>query len=145
MPTLSDEDYLVRHVMLHRVWGKDTRPFTHLTYQQQSDIHDYYQPAKILTNEELLAHRKKITKTDPSLPHRASRAFLVMLRPETQPEPASAGIDAKGRKITVRPLVKPEIDTEKLASALLDMVKKMTPEERAELQARYLADQEEAA
>lgn len=133
MPKLSNEDYLVRHEMLHRVWGRDARPYSHLTYQQQRDLHDYYAPAKNLSNEELLVHRKRVTRKDPSLPQRASKAFLVMLRPDIQKDPTPVRTDFRGRKITVRSLARPQIGTEKLAVALLDMVGKMTPQQRAAL------------
>jgi hypothetical protein len=145
MPKLSNDDYLIRHEILHRVWGTDNRHFTHLKYQQQRDLHDYYDPAKDLTNDELLAHRKKVAKQHPSLPQRASKAFLVMLRPETQREPAHSSLDRKGRKITIRPLVRPEIDTEQLARALLRMAEQLTPEERAKLVEKYGAEEKRAA
>jgi hypothetical protein len=144
MPKLSNEDYLIRHEMLHRVWGTDNRHFAGLTYQQQRDLHDYYVPAKDLTNDELLAHRRKVTKQSPSLPQRASKAFLVMLKPEAQPD-HYVHTDKKGRKITIRPLVRPEIDTEKLAMALLDLAKKLSPKDKAELIDNYEMGQKKRA
>ena len=133
MPKLNNDEYIARHEELNRIWGEAQSLFTYLTYQQQRDLHDYLVPTKELTREELLAYRRRITRSDPSLPQRAGRAFQAILHPELQPSPPSSPPDEKGRVITVRPLARPEIDVEKLAFALLSYVEKLSPEEKKAL------------
>jgi hypothetical protein len=58
-----------------------------------------------------------------------------MLRPEDQPALVPAPTGPRSKNIRVRPLVRPEIDTKKLAMALVDMIKNMSSEERAKLEA----------
>lgn len=130
MPKLTNDEYIARHEKLHWIWGEAQSLFTYLTYQQQRDLHDYFVPTKELTRDELLAYRKRITRSDPSLPQRAGRAFQAILHPELQPQPPSSPPDKKGRVITIRPLARPEIDAEKLAFALLSYVEKLSPEEK---------------
>ena len=93
MPKLTNTEYLIRHEMLRRVWGTDYKPFSYLSYQQQRDLHDYYNLSKDSTEEELLKHRAKATKADSSLPQRASRAFLAILRPEDRLQPVAEGAE----------------------------------------------------
>jgi hypothetical protein len=148
MPKLNDEDYLVRHEMLHRVWGKDQRPFSRLNYQQQRDLHDYFNLSKICTDEELLAYRKLVTKKDPGLSQRAGKAFLAILRPDqSKLKPVLTG-QPKSKNITIRALAKPEVDVEMLAKALLEMIEGMAPEERAKFAAegeKILTEKKKAA
>jgi hypothetical protein len=133
MPKLTNEDYLKRHDLLGRLWEQNQRAYSYLSYQQQRDLHDYYVPTKSLTDLELLAHRKRVTKQNPSLPQRASRAFAA-LRQGKVTKPISVS-ESRGRQISARALARPEIDAKKLARALLQMAEEMTPEERAKFEA----------
>ena len=81
MPRLTNHDYLQRHQFLKDLWNSDFQClFGVLSSSRQWLIHRYYQPAKDLTTEELLAYRKTITTAEPTLPHRASRALHYMVR-----------------------------------------------------------------
>lgn len=124
MAKLLDDEYLVRSAMLHRVWEHNPRAYSFLTHQQQRDLHDYFLMSQSMTNEELLAHRKRVSRSDPSLPQRAGRALKELLRPT--PKPAKS-------KASISPLAKPEIELEKLAGALLDLAKSLPPEKQEEL------------
>jgi len=57
------------------------------------------------------------------------------------PTPISVTTSPKGKQVTVRPLVRPELDAKKPAMALLQMTEEMTPEERA----RFAAEGEKLA
>jgi hypothetical protein len=136
MAKLTNRQYLSRHARLRHVWNEDHRFFTLLTYQQQRDLHDYFQPTKDWTDQEPIDHRHKVSRADPGIPQRAGRALKAMLRPENQPRPRPATTTkSRVKNITVHPLAKPELDVEKLAMALVGMIKHMSPEERAELEA----------
>jgi hypothetical protein len=78
MPKLTNEDYLKRHDLLAQLWETDSGSYSHLNYQQQHDLHNYYVPTKQLSELELRAHRRKVSKQDHSLPQRASRAFRAL-------------------------------------------------------------------
>jgi hypothetical protein len=118
------------HILRVRVneanaWEKDRRPFAHLSHQLQRDLHDYYNLSKGVSDEALIRHRGRVTRKYPNLPQRAGRAFLAVPRPELSPLPINNG------KISIYPLVKSEPDVDKLTDAFLEMVKQMTPEDRA--------------
>lgn len=121
MPRLTNTEYLIRQEILKRVWKVKRGDFGYLSFQQQRDLHDYFAASKELTDEELLEHRQDVSKLDPSLPHRASKAFLAFLRP-----PKSMATS----RVTVRPIVRPEMDFLDLAEALLDFVDRLPAEER---------------
>ena len=135
MSRLADTEYLIRHEMVHRAWKQDKRLYTHLSFSQQRDIHDYYLGARHCTEAELLEHRQQVTKKDPSLPHRASRAFLAMLRPSATPPAPTGKLTHRGTRLSVRPLVRPDPDLDAIAKVVLDVVRNMSPEERAKLAA----------
>jgi len=128
MPRLSNTEYLIRHAMIRSAWRADKRYFSLLTYKQQRDLLHYFRPDLNGTDDVLLQHRIKVTKQDPSLPHRAAKAFLVLLRSPSE-QPATR---AKA-KPPVRPLAKPEIDVVKLTEGLMDLVGQMPPAERRKL------------
>jgi hypothetical protein len=129
MPRLSNNEYLIRHQMLKRIWEHDRRQFSLLSYNQQRDLHDFFFLTEELDDEALLQKRSEITRLDPSLPHRASKAFLAMLRPKSQSQSVTSG----KKNVRVLPLARPKVDVEMLAEALLDYVSQLPPEERDRL------------
>jgi hypothetical protein len=98
---------------------------------EQWTLHSYYEFTKHLSDQELLAHRAIVSKTQPSLPHRAGKAFarlrLFSDRLSTHQDKISAAgyQKTKHRKgapthLTVFGEVHPEIDVAKMFDALND-------------------------
>lgn len=146
MPKLTNREYFLRHNVLARLWDKDKRAYYYLSYQQQRDLHDYYVPTRPLSELELMAHRKRVTKQNPSLPQRAGRAFGAMYRGEFTPVPVTTGRGDK--QVFIRGLASPELDIAKLSKLLSSMLKTMTPEERAQVTAegeKVLSNRKRAA
>ena len=79
MPRLRNHDFLKRHDLLAKLWKQAPSSFGLLNPHQQRDLHAYFRSADDLSPVELLAHRQKITKSDPSLPNRAGKTFLLLL------------------------------------------------------------------
>ena len=46
----------------------DSGSYSHLSYQRQRDLHDYYVPTKSLSELERRAHRKKVSKHEQPAP-----------------------------------------------------------------------------
>jgi len=119
VPRLSNTDYLKRHRLLHTLWFEHQgTPFSYLSSREQWDLHGYYLPYKDLTDEELLAHRLTITKERPAIPAQAGKAFANLI--EGRQTGVMRSFDGK-RWISVRAIVKPEIDLKQLSRALLQL------------------------
>ncbi|OFJ53378.1 hypothetical protein BEL07_13005 [Mycolicibacterium grossiae] len=105
--------------------------FLYLTFRDQVDLHTYFQFASDKTEAELIEHRRNVHALDRSLPHRAGRAYARLIRGERAPATSSALSD--GSRISVRAIVRPEIDFRMLAKALLytamDQEKRRSDEE----------------
>lgn len=102
-----------------------------LSPTEQWALHSYYEFTKRLTDDQLLAHRAAVSRAQPSLPHRAGKAFarlrLFSDRLSSHRDKISTpGYQkAKHRKgaptrLTVLSEVHPEIDVAKMIDALND-------------------------
>jgi hypothetical protein len=142
---LTDNEYLSRRDFLVDAWKFFPGVFTAVSYNEQLEVHRFFQTSKFLTPEEALDHRRLITAEEPSLPHRAGKLYLrieaeahrLRNQLENQPPqnptirvrvPAGRG----KRQIRVVPLARPEVDVEKMAEALLTIVEEWTITERGE-------------
>ena len=101
-----------------------------LSPSEQWTLHSYYEFTKHLSDDQLIAHRAAVSKAQPSLPHRAGKAF-TRLRLFSDRLSKHQGFDTwlservKHRKgtptqLTVFSDVHPEIDVAKLIDALND-------------------------
>ena len=146
MSRLTPKQYLRTHRQLRRFWLSDDRLYAELTPLEQWQLHDYFQPSKNLTDEELLAHREHITKERPSLPQQAGRALskfqawaaqLGLARVRRAKAPIAMGGRRGGKRrdrhLTVKAVVRPEIDLDKLARALLAVAKDQVAARRREM------------
>ncbi len=138
MPRLSNELYYKRYEVLRWLWLNENKTYGCLSPKEQWAIHSFFQPSKDLSFDELVAHRRTIVKERPTLPARAGKAGRRLVDIATgkhSPKPsrstAAASRQGKGRQVYVRGVVRPEIDVEKLARALLeiaeDRIKKQHP------------------
>lgn len=112
MPRLSNSTYLLIHHHLRQDWLAQSRIYSLIPPKDQRYIHDFFRPSEHLTDEELLAHRRAISKEQPSLPHCAGRAVHRMVNPVNHPELV------RGR-IRAYPVLRPQVDVEKFTRALL--------------------------
>ena len=91
---------------------------------EQVTLHDFFEPSKALTANELKAHRLAITKHRPSLPHQAGKA-LVCIAPFLDailpPVPVTGHGKTYIAKITS--LVNPHIDPTRMAQILIAIVR----------------------
>jgi hypothetical protein len=142
MPRMSNKHYLHTHRQLAHFWHHDPGLFSALSPTEQWQLHDFFQLSKTLSPEDLLTHRQAITEKRPSLPQQAGRSLekfyaktaeAALQRQRAQPA-AVAVAKRKAvrgeRVITVRSVVNPEIDVDKLARALLSAAKEIEVRER---------------
>ena len=120
------------------IWQGFPEFFTTISFAQQQAVHTYYCPSKILTDEELLAHRRALIAQDRQLPARAGKAFrqletiyrLTSAQAKGDPErwrqllnEHRHGVvgppDRKGRRWKISGLARAEINTRMLARALV--------------------------
>jgi len=79
---------------------------------------------KDLGEDELIHHRVEISRSDPSLPQRAGRAYAAITSHLEDEWPKQvAPISRANRKVVVRGIACPEIDVEKLSKALIAMIR----------------------
>lgn len=120
MPRLTNYDYLNRRDLLSKLWLQSSSAYGVLSPTDQRALHDYFATTDEFTEDQLLHHRKNVTKIDPSLPNRAGKAFSQLIERlaingEPQVEPARSGV-------TVRAIMNPKLDIPKLAQLLIRQV-----------------------
>ena len=114
MPRVTTAEQYIRYQQLRVVYDKYRSTFGCLTLADQQAILDYYKPYDELTLEELKGNCTDKTKRDPSLPNRAGKAHRRLLTP---PKPSSLQSLIK-REVTIAPILRPEVDAEKLVSVV---------------------------
>jgi hypothetical protein len=127
MPRLTAKDYLRTHDRLRKLWLQDPSVFAELTPTEQRQLHDFFRLANDWSDLQLLQYREAITAEQPSLPHQAGRALNRFWETTTQAamrRVAHAKQSASGhrvkqedRQLVAQPLVRPDIDPEKVARA----------------------------
>jgi hypothetical protein len=117
MPRLNTSTYLHHDHQLKELWLVDQNVFSYLTPTDQLALHKYFQFASDKTETELIEHHHNVHTGDPSLPHRAGRAYAKLIRGEK----AKVGytVTSSGHRISVRPLMRPETNIELFAKALV--------------------------
>ena len=151
VPRLTNNEYLARHTVLRTFWLKYQDLYAVVSVPLQWDIHRFYQPAKDMTEPELIQHRATVTAEEPSLPNRASktaqRLFNIfhqakamagddndkLLRFIRSAGQASKAPAKAGHGVRVTTVATPEPDYGRLASALLALVELMPATEFKEL------------
>lgn len=121
------------------MWQRYPSAFAILTPKAQWEVHDFYQPSKELTKEQLLAHRRQISRERPSLPAAAGKHFDILNDyfrsdrelPKTEPslDRSESAQGAGNRQVRVRALVRPEPNLKLLASALVDLAIELNAKE----------------
>jgi hypothetical protein len=131
MPRLTAKDYLRTHDRLRKLWLQDAGLFAELSPTEQRVLHDFFVPARELSDLQLLQYRDAVTTALPSLPHQAGRALSRFWETTTHvgmKRVARAKAPTGGRKVkqadrhlVVKPLVRPEIDAQKMARAYINL------------------------
>ena len=130
MARLSTKQYLKAHRQLRRLWERDPSLFSYLAPSEQWVLHDFFQLTHEMTDAELLEHRVRISGERPSLPQQAGRtlakfydrtAVVATQRVRAKPVTKRSVTRQADRVLAARPLVRPEIDVEKLARAFISL------------------------
>ncbi len=131
MPRLSSKQYWKYHKTLRYLWLNHISVYGYLSRARQQQLHDFFRPSKNIAREELLVYRKRITAERPNLPHQAAWALKELQRVVDAPAkvPAELPRYSRDRKVVVRDIIRPEVDTTKLALAFWLMAKRKIKEE----------------
>ncbi len=133
--TSNDTNFLERHYRLKAEWnGGGGGAFSWIDPGEQWALHHFFLPYKDVSDDELIAHRHAITQKRPELPEEADHAYqrlsILMDRPKPVPQPTVSFSGKKTKRpkkservISVRALVRPEIDMQKLARALIEFAR----------------------
>jgi hypothetical protein len=143
MPRLTTRDYLRTHDKLRRLWLRGPALFAEISPTDQWLLHDFFKPERDLTDLELLQHRDEITQQRPSLPHQAGRALnrfwdataqLAVRRVARAKVPAVTAkrVRQADRHLTVKAIVKPELEAKKLARAFVWLAQQKLREQQGE-------------
>lgn len=126
MPRLTNPDYLDQRHRLMTAWEFRSQLIAELEPYEQHALHDFFAISREMYDEDAIAYRQEQTKREPSLPHKAGRAyahFEQIIAADRERRAAQAPIKtlpmrgAKRPKKTVRVtgLVRPELDIPGLA------------------------------
>lgn len=81
MPRLTNNDFLMRHRFLKRLWEDESLQSLYgmLLPQEQWDVHQYYQMINTGSEADILETRTTVNLGDESLPQCAGRAYAKLL------------------------------------------------------------------
>lgn len=124
MPRQSTRRHLEVRRWVAKLWTERPSILGALSHQDQRYLHDYFLPSVIVSDEQLLAYRAKISKDRPSLPQCAGRAVkrleALVAMPARVPVAASwSRTKQRGTPAVTAATVKPQIDIESMARALV--------------------------
>jgi hypothetical protein len=122
MPRLSKKRYWKYHKWLKHLWEEDIMVYAAISPARQRQLHDFFQPSKDMSREELLEHRQRVTAEQPNLPHQAGWALKHLQAEIQKPRvvvPQRKYVQNRGAK--AHRIIRPEIDANKIARALLLM------------------------
>lgn len=145
MPRLTHNQYCEHRSFLRDAWLHGMGPYGNFTPREQWDLHAYFAPTKKMSDAELRQYRKDKTEADPSLPQRAGKIMSRFydehhaLKYAVAPMPAvvAAGKGASkrlrkaDRRVTVKAVVKPEVDMDSMKKAMRELVRQLKDEELA--------------
>ncbi len=150
MPRSTDKTFLQSRTQLTILWNDDADParqFFYLTAREQWDLRAYFQFTVKLSDQDAVLHRRAVTHSQPSLPHRAGRALarlerLITNGPEADPTYQrqrraarraalvyAKAHDKKPRALSVRAEMQPEPDAKKFAQALIQIARQRLADE----------------
>ncbi len=119
MARLTNKEYLLRRKFLQALWEheKGQNAFSYLDPNRQMILHSYYATAKHeWTDEQVLEYRKTRSNSEA---FSAGKAFNELYRIVT-------GQTKVQRTTRVLPLVRPDVDIDKLARVFIMIAKDMT-------------------
>lgn len=130
--------------------------YGYLSSEEQWQLHDFFKPTKDWPDDEALAHRQQITQQRPTLPHQAGRALakldeiaarVTVSRVRANHQAATqktsgkhSNVRNRDRQIQVLGVVNPEIDTKRLARAIVMLAEQLAAGEQREAEGRITDD-----
>ena len=133
MPRVTYETYRQRHQQLLQLWTEHQGLFVLVDPMEQWALHEYFLCADRPTETELHAHYAKLREQGSSLANRAGKAYAELMRRIDAGQPVQARVKAaggrKGKVLTVRCLVKPQIDVDDYIATVMQIVDRIKRDE----------------
>ncbi len=122
MPRLTNADYLNQRKKLRADWfNHGGSAFSRIPSRQQLELHDYFAITQPLFEAEVLAHRKTISREQPSLPQRAGRAYRQVEPFLDHTEQRVAG-PTRGGHVVAHAVRRPYLDSGELSRIIIKMI-----------------------
>ena len=102
MPRISTMEYRASHHRLKESLTELPQAMMSLPANEQWLLHSFFVPTRDLSDQELNAHRKVISKEQPSLPHKAGRALTHLNQNCGVAMTAANGDPARMRQLLVQ-------------------------------------------
>lgn len=125
MPRLTNLDYLNQRQRLMVAWEFRSQLIAELKPYEQHSLHDFFAISREMYDEDAITYRQEQTKREPSLPHKAGRAYahfeqIIAADRERRAAVTVETVPVRGAKrpkktIRVAGLVRPEHDIPGLA------------------------------
>jgi len=125
MPRLTNPAYLDQRHRLMVAWEFHSQLIAELEPYEQHTLHDFFAISREIYDEDAVVHRQEQTKREPSLPHKAGRAYahfeqIIAADREKRATATTETVPMRGAKrpkkvVRVAGLVKPELDVPGLA------------------------------
>jgi hypothetical protein len=133
MPRITYETYRKRHLILRQLWSERQGLFILISPVEQWALHEYYLCAERATEQSLLAYYQHIRSTQPSLPHRAGKAYAELGRRLQAGRPVKGtrhGVEGKnGKVLSVRSQVQPTVDVDAYIKTVMQIVDRLAVED----------------
>lgn len=143
MPRLDTAHYLESHHRLRKLWHKNHGLFADLTPVEQWMLHNFFRPDADLTDEQLIAYRKRVTAERPGLPQQAGKAlaqFDQLATASDSTPKADRMPGPKSRRFTLKPIVHPEPDAKKVAHAFWMLAEYLNEQQGSSAKANSKSD-----
>lgn len=128
MPRLTNHNYLHQRHQLMRLLREQPQALARLSARAQADLHAFFQTTSLGSDQQLLAERRRLTASDPSLPQSAGRAYAALDMTKPQREPAR--VPAGKSNVYVRGVMRPDPDVKQLVRAFLKLADELGKQER---------------
>jgi hypothetical protein len=129
---MNPSEYITWRNKIAQAWAIDPTPLTYIEPSEQNDLYDYFEFHRTKESEEALSHRATILTRRPELEERALEALDHLARElRAKQAPKATHNRKRGRRITVRSILRSEPDIQLYVRALIELAREEQAREAA--------------